>query len=83
MVYIYVAAAVTADVAADITADVAGRTELKVQVKIRQPEEFGVFNALRLSVEVLTEILAAEVLVKLAGETELARTELVRTEPVA
>ena len=51
--------------------------ELVARVKIRQLEELEVFDGLRLSVVVL-----AEVLVELAGETELARTELVRTKLV-
>ena len=45
--------------------------ELEAQVEVRQLEELEVFDALRLSVEVLAEILAAEVLVELAGGTEL------------
>ena len=61
--------------------------QLEVQVEIRQPEELKVLNVLRLSVEVLmevllevlvdvavevlAEILAVEVLVELAGGTEL------------
>ena len=57
----YVAAAVAA-AAADIVADIANRTELEAQVEIRQPEELEVFDALRLSVEVLAEVLP-EVLV--------------------
>ena len=62
---------------------------MKLQLKIRRPEELKVFNALRLSIEVfvkvLPEVLAdvaadvasrTELLIELAGETELARTEL-------
>ena len=68
------AAEVLVDVAADVAADVAGKTELEARVEIWQPEgleaqveirqlkELEVFNTLRLSVEVL---------VKLAGGTEL------------
>ena len=63
-----------AEVLVDVAVDVAGKTELEVwveiwqpegleaQVKIRQLEELEVFDALRLSVEVLVE---------LAGGTEL------------
>ena len=70
-----------AEVLADITTDVAGRTELK----IRQLKELEAFNSLRLPVENAAEAAAeilAEVLVKLASETELARMELVQTELV-
>ena len=64
----------TAEVLIDVAADVTGKTELKAwveiwqpegleaQVKIRQLKELKVFNALRLSVEVL---------VKLTSGTEL------------
>ena len=45
-----------------------------MRLEIRRPEELGVFDGLRLPVEDAAEA-AAEVLVKLAGETELARTE--------
>ena len=41
MVYIYVAAAVTA-AAADIITDVINKMELKVRVKIQQPKELKV-----------------------------------------
>ena len=34
------------------------KTELKVQVKIRQLKEFKVFNSLKLSIVVIAEILA-------------------------
>ena len=63
-----------AKVLVNVAADITGKTELKAwvkiwqpegleaQVKIRQLEELKVFNALRLSVEVL---------IKLAGGTEL------------
>ena len=63
-----------AEILVDVAADVAGKTELKARVKIWQPkgleaqveirqlEELEVFDALRLSVEVLVE---------LAGGTEL------------
>ena len=47
------------------------RTELVARVEIRQLEELEVFNSLSLSVVVAAEILAAEVLVELAGGTEL------------
>ena len=50
------AADVAADVAADFATDVAGRTELKAQVKIRQPEELEVFNSLRLSMVLLLAV---------------------------
>jgi hypothetical protein len=43
-----VAVDVAADVAADVAVDIAGRTELEAQVKIQQPEEFKVFDSLRL-----------------------------------
>ena len=56
--------------------------ELEAQVEIRQLKELKVFDTLRLFVEVFAEILAAEVLVKLAGGTELVQTELVQTELV-
>jgi hypothetical protein len=48
-----------------------------LRLEIRRLEELEVFNALRLSVEDAAEA-ATEVLVELAGETELARTELVQ-----
>jgi hypothetical protein len=83
VVYICIATAVTADIATDVAVNVTSRTELEAWVKIQQPEELEVFDALRLSIEVLMEILAAEVLVELASETELAQMKLVRTEPVA
>ena len=63
-----------AEVLMDVAADITGKTELKARVEIWQPEgleaqveirqlkELEVFNALRLSVEVL---------VKLASGTEL------------
>ena len=52
------------------------RTELESQVEIRQLKELEVFNALRLSVEVFTEVLL-EVLADVAGRTELeARVEV-------
>ena len=65
------AEAVAVDVLADVAADVLGRTELEARVEIRQPEELEaeeleVFGSLRLSV-----VFAAEVLVELAGGTEL------------
>jgi hypothetical protein len=58
-------------------------TELKERAKIQQPEELKAFNSLRLPVEDTAEAaveILAEVLVELASETELAQTELVRTE---
>ena len=48
--------------------------ELEERAEIRQPEELEAFDSLRLPVEDAAEA-AAEVLVELAGETELARTE--------
>ena len=51
-----------AEVLAEAAAYVAGKTELEALVEIRQLEELEVFDALRLSVEVLVE---------LAGGTEL------------
>ena len=47
---------VAVDVAADVAADVTNKTELKAQVKIRQPKELEVFNSLRLSVVLLLVI---------------------------
>ena len=47
---------------------------MKLRLKIRRPEELEAFDSLKLPVEDAAEA-AAEVLVKLAGETELARTE--------
>ena len=68
---------VTTDVTTNITANVIGRTELKIW----QLKELKAFNSLRLFIEdaakaaeAAAEILA-EVLIKLASETELARTE--------
>ena len=43
----------SAEVLADVAADVADGTELEAQVEIRQLKEFEVFDALRLSMEVL------------------------------
>ena len=54
-----------------------------MRLKIRRLKELKAFNSLRLPVEDAVEAAAeilAEVLVELAGETELARMELVRTE---
>ena len=48
------------------------------RVEIRQLEEFEVFDALRLSVEVLAEV-AVELVAELV-RTELVQTELVQTE---
>ena len=45
-----------------------------MRLKIRRLEELKAFDSLKLPVEDATEA-AAEVLVELAGETELARTE--------
>ena len=45
-----------------------------MRLEIRRLEELKAFNSLRLPVEDTAEA-AAEVLVELAGETELARTE--------
>ena len=52
-----------------------------MRLKIRRLEELKAFDSLRLPVEDTAEA-AAEVLVKLASETELARTELMQTELV-
>ena len=52
---------------------------MKLRLKIRRPKELKAFNSLRLPVEDAVEA-AAEVLVELASETELAWTEPVRTE---
>jgi len=43
--------------------------ELNTRVKVRQPEELEVFNALRLSMEVLAEVLL-EVLADIAAQEE-------------
>ena len=51
-----VLADITVNVTADVIADVANRTELKVQVEIRQPKELKVFNSLRLSIVLLLAI---------------------------
>ena len=80
----YLQIQVVAKVITEITAEIAGRMELKAQVKIqqlkaqvkiRQLEELKVFNSLRLSVVVTTEILTkvlmditAEVLVEITVE---------------
>jgi hypothetical protein len=56
---------VTGKVAAEVLVELAGGTELKAQVKIRQPKELKVFNSPRLSVVVTAEVtseVAAEVL---------------------
>ena len=45
-----------------------------LRLKIRRLKELKAFNSLRLPIEDAAEILA-EVLVELASETELARTE--------
>jgi hypothetical protein len=60
---------VVPDLAAEVFAELVA--ELEARVEIRQLEELEVFDSLRLSVVVAAEILAAEVLVELAGETEL------------
>ena len=76
-----IATDITADVAADIATDIIGRIKLKIQ----QLKELEAFNSLRLPVEDAAEAatkILAEVLVKLASETELARMELVQTELV-
>jgi hypothetical protein len=81
---------VAAEILLELVAELEERAEiqqLEAQVEIRQPEELKVLDVLRLSVEVLAEvllevladiavevlaeILAAEVLVKLAGGMEL------------
>ena len=49
--------------------------QLKVQVEIQQLEELKVFNSLKLSVVVLTEVL-----VELTSEIKLAQTEFIWTE---
>jgi len=46
---------------------ISGGTELKARVKVRQPEELKAFDSLRLSVVVLTEVLA-DVLVEVLAE---------------
>ena len=50
-------AEVFAEIAAEIATEIAGGTELKARVKIQQLEELKVFNSLRLSIVVATEIL--------------------------
>ena len=65
---------VTAEILAELVAELEERAEiqqLEAQVKIQQPEKLEVFDSLRLSIVVAAEILAAEVLIKLASETEL------------
>ena len=57
----------SAEVLADVAADVADGTELEARVEIRQLEEFEVFDALRLSVEVLAEV-AVELVAELVAE---------------
>ena len=57
------------EIAAEILAELVA--ELEARAEIRQPEELKVLNILKLSVEVLTKILAAEVLVKLTSRMEL------------
>ena len=51
-----VLAEVAAEVAAEIAAEVVGRTELKAQFKIQQPEELKVFDSLRLSIVLLVAV---------------------------
>ena len=80
------AAVELAEVFTDVTADVASRTELKVQVKIRQleelkAEELEVFSSLRLSIVFTTEILG-EVLVKLAASGLGCRSQIWPIVPV-
>ena len=62
------------EVLADVTMDITDGTELEAQVKIRQLKEFKVFDALRLSIEVLTEV-AVELIAELI--VELMRIKLV------
>ena len=50
-----------------------------MRLKIQQSKELKAFNSLRLPIEDAAEA-AAEVLVELAGEIELARMELVQVE---
>ena len=66
------------EIAAEILAELKARAEIQ-QPEELEAEELEVFNSLRLSVVDAAEA-AAEVLVELTGETELARTEPVRTE---
>ena len=47
---------------------------MKLRLEIRRPKELKAFNSLRLPVEDTVEA-AAEVLIKLAGEIKLVRTE--------
>ena len=70
--------------AADILVELTSRTkliaELKERAKIQQPKELKVFNSLRLSVVVATEVLA-DILMDVAAD--VATDVVVATEAVA
>ena len=79
MVYIYIAAAVTAEVPA-VKVALELIADLETQVKIQQLKELKVFNALRLSIEVFAEVLP-EVLTDIAADvTNKALAEILAAE---